>query len=100
MTHDDLEMLLDYHYWARDRALDAADRLTAEQWTRDLGSSFKSVRETLVHLYSAEWAWEQRLHGISPTALLPAEQFPDLASIRGAWGELEFRLREYLAGQD
>ncbi len=42
--------------------------LTPEQFTRDLGSSFKSVRDTLAHLYSAEWAWYQRWHGTSPTA--------------------------------
>jgi uncharacterized damage-inducible protein DinB len=53
MTLDDLQQLLDYHYWARDRLLDAASRLSHDDLTKDLGSSFKSVRETLVHLYAA-----------------------------------------------
>jgi hypothetical protein len=43
MNFDTLQTLLDYHYWARDRVLDAAERLTAEQLTRDLGNSFPSV---------------------------------------------------------
>ena len=43
----DLRILVDYHYWARDRVLDASAPLTAEQFTRDLGSSFRSVRDTL-----------------------------------------------------
>jgi uncharacterized damage-inducible protein DinB len=42
--HHDLETLLDYHYWARDRMLDALDPLTADQLNRDLGSSFRSIR--------------------------------------------------------
>ena len=72
----DLQTLLDYHYWARDRVLDAAEKLTPEQFTRDLGSSFKSVRDTLVHTYAAEWAWHSRWHGVSPTSLLPPDRLP------------------------
>jgi uncharacterized damage-inducible protein DinB len=98
MTPADLQTLLDYHYWARDRALDAAATLTAEQFTRDLGSSFKSVRDTLAHLYSAEWAWYQRWHGISPSAMLPSDQFPDVASIRTAWAAHESKVRAFVDG--
>ena len=73
MNLRDLETLLDYHYWARDRVLDGGRaQLTPEQFTRDLGSSFKSVRDTLAHTYSAEWAWYSRWQGTSPTAMLPA----------------------------
>jgi uncharacterized damage-inducible protein DinB len=98
--HRDLELLFDYHYWARDRLLDAVEALTPEQFTRDLGSSFRSVRDTLAHIYAAEWAWHSRWMGHSPTALLSAELFPDLASIRRAWVEQEGKVRAYLAGLD
>ena len=70
MNVNDLRTLVDYHYWARDRLLDALEPLTAEQFTRDLGSSFKSIRDTVVHVYAAEWAWYMRWHGQSPAALL------------------------------
>jgi uncharacterized damage-inducible protein DinB len=97
MTLQDLQTLVDYHYWARDRLLDAVATLTPEQYQRDLGSSFKSVRETMTHVYAAEWAWYERWQGRSPTALLPADQFPDLVSLRRAWSELETRMRDYIA---
>ena len=100
MTQQDLQTLLDFHYWARDRALDAVAALTPEQFTRDLGSSFKSVRDTLAHLYSAEWAWYQRWHGTSPTGPLPFDQFPDVASLRTAWTGHEASMRAYLASLD
>jgi len=96
MTLQDLKTLLDFHYWARDRMLDAADKLTPEQFTRDMGSSFKSIRDTLAHLYSAEWAWYQRWQGTSPTAALPFEQFPDVATIRQEWSTLESNMRGFL----
>ncbi len=96
MDLQDLRTLLDYHYWARDRVLDAASALTADQFTRNLGSSFGSVRDTLVHLYSAEWAWYSRWQGTSPTAMLPMDQFPDIASIRQPWMAHEARIRAFL----
>jgi uncharacterized damage-inducible protein DinB len=96
MNLPDLRTLLDYHYWARDRILAAAAALTPEQFTRDLGSSFKSVRDTLAHTYSSEWAWYQRWHGTSPTAMLPAEQFADVETLQGAWSAHEQRMRAFL----
>ena len=96
MTLTDLRTLLDYHYWARDRVLNAAATLTPEQFTRDLGSSFKSVRDTLAHLYAAEFAWYSRWHGESPTSLTPADQFPDVDTLHAKWSDLERRVRAHL----
>ena len=91
-----LRTLLDYHYWARDRLLDAVAELTPEQFTRDLGSSFRSVRDTVAHVYSAEWAWHSRWHGTSPTSQLPFEQFPDVQTVRAQWMDLEKKMRAFL----
>ena len=88
--------MLDYHYWARDRLIEALDLLTPEQFTRDLGSSFKSIRDTVAHLHAAEWAWHQRWLGTSPTALLPHDRFADLASVTAAWKELEGQVRGFV----
>jgi uncharacterized damage-inducible protein DinB len=96
MTNDDLTALIDYHYWARDRLLEALEPLSPEQYNRDLGSSFKSIRDTITHIYAAEWAWYERWQGRSPTALLPADQFPDLAALRRTWTELEAKVRAYV----
>lgn len=96
MNLQELHTLLDYHYWARDRLLDAVERLPPEQVTRDLGNSFPSIRDTLVHLYSADWIWCARWEGESPTALLEPSTFADVATIRRAWKEHERRVRSLL----
>jgi uncharacterized damage-inducible protein DinB len=96
MTQSDLRTLLDYHYWARDRLLTAVDALTPEQFTRDMGSSFRSVRDTLAHIVGAETAWLARWQGHSPTALLPPDQFPDVAAVRKVWTSLEGQVRSFL----
>ena len=97
MTADDIRVLIDYHYWARDRVLDASEVLTPEQLTRDLGNSFKSVRDTLAHLHAAEWIWLSRWQGTSPTTMLPAERFADVAAVRAGWSDLEVQLRPFVA---
>ena len=96
MNATDLKTLTDYHYWARDRLLEAVEPLTSEQYNKDLGNSFKSIRDTLVHLYAAEWAWHSRWRGVSPSALLSSDPYPDVPSLRTAWRENEARIRGYL----
>ena len=96
MNLQDLRTLLDYHYWARDRMFEALEPLTAEQVNRDMGNSFKSIRDTVAHLYAAEWAWYSRWQGTSPDKLLPADMFPDLAAVRLASTELEAKIRAYV----
>jgi uncharacterized damage-inducible protein DinB len=98
MNLTDLQTLTNYHYWARDRLLEAVEPLSADQYNKDLGSSFKSIRETVVHIYAAEWAWLSRWQGTPPTALLSSEPYPDVASVRAAWVANETGVRAFTDG--
>jgi uncharacterized damage-inducible protein DinB len=97
MTRQDLHHLVQFNFWARDRIVDAARQLSAEQYTRDMGNSFRSVRDTLVHLYSAEWVWLSRWEGTSPATPISPADYPDLDSLMQAWHELEPRFRDHVA---
>ena len=96
MTPEALLTLLDFHYWARDRLLDAVERLPPDQFRQDLGSSFGSVRNTLVHLVSAEWAWCSRWQGESPSGHLAAADFETVKEVRVRWNEEETRVRGFV----
>jgi uncharacterized damage-inducible protein DinB len=100
MNRADFQTLLDFHYWARDRMLDALEPLTPEQFTRDLGSSFRSIHETVTHMYSGERVWYLRWQGTPPTAHVSPDQVPDVATLRSAWTELETKVRAFVAGLD
>jgi uncharacterized damage-inducible protein DinB len=80
----DLMELLEYHHWATNLIINAAKALTPEQFTRDLGSSFPSVRDTLVHVFTADRAWLGRLEGQSPPRA-NASDYADLASLLEVW---------------
>jgi uncharacterized damage-inducible protein DinB len=97
VTREDLQAVVDYHYWARDRLLEACAPLTSDQFTRDLSSSFPSVRDTLVHLYAADWGWHLLWQGQSPTDFPAAGSFSDLESVRSAWQDEESKVRSFVA---
>ena len=91
--------LVDYHYWARDRVLDAVAALDVDAYTRDLGSSFPSVRDTLQHTFGAEVVWLHRWQGQSPTSF-PGPVADDFASLRAAWIEQEQAFRAFVRALD
>jgi uncharacterized damage-inducible protein DinB len=91
-----LQRLIDFHYWARDRMLAAVATLTVKQYVRPVGNSFPSVRDTVNHLYRAEWVWFSRWQGASPTAFPPEDQLPDLETVAAEWQALEHQLRGYV----
>jgi uncharacterized damage-inducible protein DinB len=97
MRFEDLQTLVDYHYWARDRLLVVIETLTHEQLTTNLGNSFPSIFDTIVHLYGADWIWRSRWDGESPQALPASSSFRDLASVRSVWGDEERRIRGVLS---
>ena len=90
-----LRTLLDYHYWARDIILDAVTELPREKFLQPVESSFKSVRDTVAHIYAADLVWYKRWMGTS-TSLIPYDQFPDATSIRTAWKDLETEVRQFV----
>lgn len=97
MNVTDFQLLFDYNSWANHRAIDACSKLTPEQFTRDLGSSYRSVRDTLAHIYGAEWVWLERWLGRIPSSLPTSADFPDVETLRARWAEHERKLNAYIS---
>jgi uncharacterized damage-inducible protein DinB len=100
MNLQDARNLIAFHYWARDRMLDAVESLSQEQYTRELGGSFGSVRDTVVHTLSGECVWLARWKGETPTRMLAPESYPDFASVSNAWLDHEANLRRFFEAID
>jgi uncharacterized damage-inducible protein DinB len=98
ITPDDARTLFAYDAWANRRMLEACAALSPEQFTRDLGSSFRSVRDTMAHIFGAQWIWHERFQGRSPASLPNGDQFADLAGLRARWREFESELLSYVNG--
>ena len=98
MTPQEFRTLYEYDAWANARTLSACSALTPEQLTRNLGNSFGSVRDTLVHILGAQMVWIERLGGGAPAGLPAPDGYPDVASVRAKWAEIEPRLHAYVNG--
>lgn len=97
MNTQHIGYLFDYTNWANRLILDAAETVSVEEQLRDRGVSHQSIHGTLLHMLFAEWVWLARWNGSSPTTHLRAEEFPDLASIRNYWRQIEAERADFLA---
>lgn len=97
MEVEHIRALYEYNRWANARILDAASRLTKEEFTRDMRSSHRSVRDTLTHILSAEWIYLRRWNGISPRAMLDPVDFPTISQLRVRWAEVEREQMEFVS---
>ncbi len=96
MSSEEIRTLFEYNAWANHRSLNAAEKLTVEQFTKPMGSSFSSVRDTLAHICGSEWLWLERFQGRSPSALPDVSQFPNLQSLADAWSPQQEKLSAFV----
>src|SRR5258708_12057106 len=110
MNKDDTQLMYEYDWWANNRVLQAAAALSDEQFTRDLGGSFRSVRDTLLHIVSGEWGWLAYWKEPNPNAaftkdlwnrhdaLFHPEAFPNAGTVQRKWAEVEKEQAEFVNG--
>ena len=98
MSPEEMHQLFDYNAWANRRTLDASEKLSPEQFIQHIDSSFPSVRDTLAHIYGAEWIWFERFQGRSPSGLPAAAEFTNINSLRQQWLAHEERMLNFVRG--
>jgi uncharacterized damage-inducible protein DinB len=96
MTVKDLQTLFDYGHWANRKLLDAMSPLTPEQFTQPVSDNHGSIRNTMVHVLSAEWGWLDRCGGPERGAPLKPDDFPTIASLVEAENRVETYARQFL----
>ena len=89
MNRETLRDFCDYNTWANKKTLDSLEPLAPEALTSPMGGSFASIRDTVVHIIGAAWIWWQRCIGERPKGLLDPAGFPDVASLRARWPEID-----------
>lgn len=101
MKKSEILTLYEYNYWANERVLRAAARVTLEQYGAPAEISHSSLRGALVHTYSAELVWRLRCQeGLSPKALPGEAEFPTLEALVRRWREEGALMRAYLQSLD
>jgi uncharacterized damage-inducible protein DinB len=91
-----VRQLLVYTVWADRTVLSALHEVTAEDLTRDTGSSFGSLVGTMAHILGAERVWLSRFVG-NPLYLPDLSVYPDFAALENGFHELWSELEAYVA---
>lgn len=76
-----LEQYVAYNLWANQTIVAYVSRCSDTQFEQDNGSSFPSLRKTILHICDAEVLWMNRLEGVS------LSQFPS-ANFNGSNAEM------------
>jgi uncharacterized damage-inducible protein DinB len=97
MTVADLRNTYEYCYWANRKLLEVVSQLTTEEFTRPVAGSLGSIRNTLVHVMSAEWGWLARSGGPQRGPQLKAENYPTFESVQTEWVRVEGYAHEFLS---
>jgi len=98
VTLDTVRMFDAYTRWADTRCLDALGGLSAEAWLKDVGGSFGSIRNTAVHLVSAQAVSLSRWKG-QPVHMWKPEELPTVDALRARWEEVARDRGAFLAEQ-
>jgi uncharacterized damage-inducible protein DinB len=93
----EIRVLFDYNSWATRRILSVARALSAEQYTAPSDFPCGSLRDTLLHMLSAERNWLARWQEQEAPPELTAAELPTLADLTERWRRDEGRLHAYLA---
>lgn len=96
MNKEDILVLYQYNQWTTRTILDAASKVTNEQFLAPADFPHGGLRSTLVHALFAEWIWRNRWGGTSPTQRLKPEDFPSFDSLRARWSEEENLLMTFV----
>lgn len=63
-----------FNLWANQRICSVVEKMSDEQFNREVTSSFPSIRKTLLHVWGANEIWLKRIEGVSLKAM-PTENF-------------------------
>lgn len=94
-------MMAAYNQWANEQVYDAAADLGEEEFGRDVGAFFKSMRGTLNHLLAADRIWLKRFtgQGDAPSSL-DATLHENFTRLRAAREAEDRRIIEWIDALD
>jgi uncharacterized damage-inducible protein DinB len=96
MTVHDIQRLYDYSYWANRRLFEVVSQLRPDEFCRDVAGAYGSVRNTLVHVLSAEWGWLERCGGLPRGPKLDPANYKTPDVLIAEWALVERAFRAFL----
>jgi uncharacterized damage-inducible protein DinB len=97
VRHSELATLIDYMYWANQRILRSAARLTDAQFRLPSVIAGRDLRGTLVHTLDVEMSWRRRLQRRPEgewKKALAASDYRRVVALADHWSRDEVEMRD------
>ncbi len=99
MNIEDIQFIYEYNYWANGKILDAAAKVTDEQFFAPASFSYGSLHGTLFHILDAEYSWRLLFEtNFTVSEDLDRALVSNFQSLKEEWGKEEQAMRAYLNG--
>jgi len=100
MTAAEFVDLYEYNRWAHERTLEATIELTNEQYEKEVGGSFPSLKATLQHMLGTEAVWLSRWAGHSLGEPPDFSGLGDATALQRLWRSFWTRQIKFLTSID
>ena len=98
MNADAFRHLYDYHFAENRKIWDAyITDLSLDQFNQDMGYSYGSVCDQIVHLMNVDEAWFSELQNVEPSEPFHSTDSDPREALRAHWDAVEQNMRAYLA---
>ncbi|MEO8609446.1 MAG: DinB family protein [Chloroflexota bacterium] len=96
MNIQEIRDMYNYNYWANHRLLNAAAKVTPEQFVAPSAHSFSSLQATLVHTLDVELSWRLVMQGQGFPPSMQAADFPNVDVLQERWQAEEQAMWAYI----
>ena len=95
MIKKEIQLLYEYDKWADGKLLEVIATLSADNYKKDLGSSFGGIHGTFVHILSANLVWLDRWRGKTPLPL-KVDELPSVEAVKKHWDTYGLEIKNFL----
>ena len=97
MNIQDIKFIYEYNYWANGKIIEAASKVTQEQFLASAEFPFGGLRGTLLHIADAEFGWRAFFETNTFGDELKVEDFPTFQSVQNRLRDEEKLMQAYLS---
>lgn len=97
MNIQDIHLIYEYNYWANRKIVEAASKVTEEQFLAPADYPFGGLQGTLLHIVDAEYGWRIFFETNTFGEDLSIEDFPNLQTLEKKFYAEETSMRAYLS---
>ncbi|MFM2226034.1 MAG: hypothetical protein RJA07_2236 [Bacteroidota bacterium] len=92
--------LADYNIWANDKVINWLNKISEEQYNQQITSSFSTIKDTCIHIASAEKVWLERWQRVENPMFLAVDFKGSKSELIAIWQQASTDIKEFIASKN